>query len=404
LFRLALLVIAAEQCTLYGAPHSLYTGKARSYLRKQGIAYRELMPSHPTYVRDVAPTIGRMIIPVVVTRTGDIIQDTIDIIDHFEATGSRYPAYPSSPLQHVLAVIIEFYGNQSLLKHAMHYRWSFREQQAAFLQRAFSARAPEGAAEKIMARMHSYLPQLGVTEQTIPLIERSYEALLAILDQHFSAHPYVFGGHPTIADYGLIGPLFAHLGRDPVPANIMKQRAPNVFRWVERMNAPDLDSPEFPDRTSDLFEQDSIPKTLEPLLAHVAAEIFPELTDKLAFLDEWVAKHRPQDGEPVTEKPHQRRLGLVRTHFRGMPIEAGVEPYLVYVLRRVDRVLTALSADEIARVDAALASFGLLAARMGKRNYSVGRRNHIEVWEKCSESDRSLSSASPNAHQRQGKT
>jgi glutathione S-transferase len=374
-------VTVREQCTLYGAPHSLYTGKARSYLRKQGIAYRELMPSHPTYVRDIAPTIGRVIIPVVVTAAGDIIQDTIDIIDHFEAKGSRYPAYPSSPLQHVLALIIEYYGNQSLLKHAMHYRWSYREQQSAFLERAFSARAPQGAAEKIMARMQSYLPQLGVTEQTIPVIERSYEALLAILDKHFSAYPYVFGGRPTIADYGLMGPLFAHLGRDPVPANIMKVRAPNVFRWVERMNAPDLDSPEFPDQAAELFEHDAIPATLEALFAHIAAEIFPELTDKLTFLDEWIATHRPQDGAPVTEKPHQRRLGVVSTQFRDVPIDAGVEPYLVYVLRRVDRVLAALPAAEKARVDAALTTLGLQHARIGERRYSVARRNHIEVWE-----------------------
>ena len=30
--------------TLYGAPLSLYTGKARSYLRRQGIAFREEQP------------------------------------------------------------------------------------------------------------------------------------------------------------------------------------------------------------------------------------------------------------------------------------------------------------------------------------------------------------------------
>jgi hypothetical protein len=115
--------------TFYGAPHSLYTGKVRCYLRKQSIAYRELLPSHPSYVDDIAPQIGRNIIPVLVTPDGMIVQDTIDIIDHFEIQGVALPAYPGTPLQHVLAIIIEYYGSQALLKHAMHYRWSYLEDQ-----------------------------------------------------------------------------------------------------------------------------------------------------------------------------------------------------------------------------------------------------------------------------------
>ena len=31
-------------CTLYGMRASLYTGKARSYLIKQGIEYQEMVP------------------------------------------------------------------------------------------------------------------------------------------------------------------------------------------------------------------------------------------------------------------------------------------------------------------------------------------------------------------------
>ena len=80
-------VLAPASYILYGAPHSLYTGKARCYLRKQRIDYVERLPSHPTYVNEIAPTIGRNIIPVIVTSSGQIIQDTIDIIDHFEANG-----------------------------------------------------------------------------------------------------------------------------------------------------------------------------------------------------------------------------------------------------------------------------------------------------------------------------
>lgn len=367
---------------LYGVPHSLYTGIARCYLRTQGIGYVERTTAHPAYAERIMPAIKRGIIPVVETPDGTIIQDSLDIIDHFEARGVPYSAYPEGPLQRVLAVIIQYYGMQGMLRHAMHYRWSYREQQEGFLRSAFIGRAADGRGEKVMARMSSYLPRLGVTGDTIPAIEQSYEQLLAILNTHFAEHPYVFGGRPTIADYGLIGPLFAHLGRDPVPAGIMKVNAPWVFRWVERMTAPGLDAPEFPEYDDDLVAGDAVPETLMPLLSHLAAESFPELTDKLAFMDALVEEHQPEDGTPVSAKPHQRAVGLVDTHFRGVPVQAGVEPYLVYVLRRADRALAACTADERDRVLAFLEDAGLRQALPGDRGYSVDRRDHVEVWER----------------------
>lgn len=372
----------ADSYVLYGAPHSFYTGKVRCYLRKQNIAYREIGTAHSSFAQHIVPKIGRAIIPVLVTPDGAVIQDSIDIIDHFEARGARYPAYPAGPLQRVLAIIIEYYGGQVLLRHAMHYRWSFYERQAGFLQDAFSGGRESATAEKVMARMQAYLPQLGVSERSIPAIERSFESLLDVLDAHFAQHPYLFGGVPSIGDYGLIGPLFAHLGRDPVPAQLMKTRAPRVFRWVERMTAPDLDVPEFPAHEPAFLPGDAVPATLEPLLRHMTEDMFPELTDKLAFMDEWIGQRQPRHREPVTEKPHQRRLGSVMTRFRGTAIESSVEPYLVYVLRRADEGLKERNGSERARVVAYLARFGLERALPGARGYSVGRYNNIEVWER----------------------
>ncbi|WP_339842825.1 glutathione S-transferase family protein [uncultured Halopseudomonas sp.] len=365
---------------LYGAPHSLYTGKARCYLRNQGIPYMERATTHPDFAARILPQIGRGIIPVLETPDGQVIQDTVDIIDYFEKRGVPYPVYPDGPLQRVIAVIVEYYGGQSMLKHAMHYRWSYLEQQENFLVHAFASGSGAAMAEKIMGRMQAYLPRLGVTEQSIPEIEASYEALLAILDAHFEQMPYLLGDRPCIGDYGLIGTLFAHLGRDPVPAQIMKLQAPRVYRWVERMTAPGLDVVEYPERDAHFWPGDAIPPTLEPLLEHIASEIFPELSDKLAFIAEWVARTRPADGEPVTEKPQQRQLGMVNTTFKGIPLEVGVEPYLLFLLQRAADVLAELAPTESERVEAYLERFGLMAAVPQGLAYSVARRNNIEVW------------------------
>lgn len=366
--------------TLYGAPHSLYTGIARSYLRTQGTPYIEVSTRHPDFLKQIVPVIQRGIIPVIETPDGQIIQDSLDIIDHFEQQGVPYPVYPDGPLQRVLAIIIQYYGCQALLPHAMHYRWSFREQQEGFLWDAFASGSGEDMAEKIMGRMNSYLPQLGVTDQTIPAIEQSFETLLQVLNAHFTEHPYLFGGRPSIGDFGLIGPLFAHLGRDPVPAGMMKIRAPRVFRWVERMTAPGLDTPDFPDCGTNFLPDDAIPETLEPLLAQIATEIFPILTDQLAFLDGLIAEHDPADGQPVSAKPHQRYVGLVESRFCGEPVQVGIQPYSLYILRRADKMLAASSVDAQARVREGLSARGLDAALPGDRGYSVDRRNHLEVW------------------------
>lgn len=365
---------------LYGVPHSLYTGKVRCYLRNQGIAYIERPTSHPDFAQRIVPQIGRGIIPVLETSGGEIIQDTIDIIDYFEQRGVPYPAYPEGPLQRVVAVIIEYYGGQAMLKQAMHYRWSYREEQEAFLHHAFASGSGADFADKVMGRMQSYLPRLGVTRQSIAHIERSYESLLDLLEEHFKHLPYLLGGRPCIADYGLIASMFAHLGRDPVPAHIMKTRAPRVYRWVERMTAPGLDVVEYKDTPPELYVDDQIPPSLEPVLKHIAGDIFPELSDKLRFLDEWVEREQPGDAQPVTEKPQQRQLGMVQTHYHDAPIEVGVEPYLMFLLQRAVNVFDGLKASQADQLMASLRAYGLDEAVPLGRDYSVGRSNNIEVW------------------------
>ena len=58
--------------------------------------------------------------------------------------------------------------------------------------------------------------------------------------------PFLLGNAPSLADYGMMGPMFRHFGQDPTPAEIMRQRAPLVFEWVARMwHAEAVASPAF---------------------------------------------------------------------------------------------------------------------------------------------------------------
>jgi glutathione S-transferase len=364
---------------LYGLPHSLYTGPARAYLRKSGVAFVERAPREPEFRQQVMPAIGRSIIPVLVTPQGQIVQDSVDIIDHFEAVGTAHSAYPDSPRQRFLAHLLQLFGSQGLLRTAMHYRWSYYDVQGAFLDHAFGVSGAEDDPSRgAMRKMQSYLPGLGVRPDTIPLIEQGYHDLLAALEAHLSVHPYLFGGRPSIGDYGLFGPLFAHLGRDPVPADIMKRQAPAVFRWIERLHAPDLDIPDM--READgWLPGDAVPDTLEALVAEMGAEMGAELGAKLTALEDHFQRLAPADGDPVSAKPHQRTIGLAASRYRGVPDEVGVQPYLLYMVQRTEAALAALSAEDRRWADDLLARNGLSAIGT-PRQAQVDRRHHIEVW------------------------
>ncbi|MFQ3324860.1 MAG: hypothetical protein ACJAZT_001884 [Gammaproteobacteria bacterium] len=69
---------------LYGMPASLYMAKARSYLRKQHIPFVERAGGDSYYSKNIVPVVGRMIMPVLETPDGDLVQDGADIIDYFE--------------------------------------------------------------------------------------------------------------------------------------------------------------------------------------------------------------------------------------------------------------------------------------------------------------------------------
>jgi glutathione S-transferase len=362
--------------TLYGLPHSLYTGKARAYLRKQGIAYRERPPSDPRFAEHVVPQIKRGIVPVVELEDGRIFQDTVDIIDHFEDRGdTRFPARPGAPALAAIGHLFELYAVVGLTRHAMHYRWSYLDRQEAFLRDAFGVSGDEERTQATMNRMHSYLPMLGVNADTIPEIEASYRELLGVLTEHFARWPYLLGGRPGIGDYALFGPLFAHLGRDPVPLEIMQKTAPKVFRWVERMHAPDLDAVEYGDANANFAALDDLLPTLGPVLNLIARELQPDLLDRLSMLEKHVKSGAASPGAPVTAKPHQRVIGQVETAFRGVAYTGGVQPYTFFLWQRM---LDAAAGDTRAR--AVFAQHGMADLIEAKLPIRVERAGHLEVW------------------------
>ncbi|WCL53852.1 glutathione S-transferase N-terminal domain-containing protein [Gimibacter soli] len=378
---------------LYGVPASYYTGKARAYMRKQRIDFEERSSAHPAFAKDILPKTGRILIPVLQTPEGEVIQDSDDIIGWFEDRGLyRASAHPAGALQRILSHAFNLFGSEGMTRLAMHYRWSVLGQQEAFIAAGFAhgvapELSPEAAlqmARPVMDKLAGYLPGLGVTPETIPLVEAAYHEMLAILQKHFEKHPCLFGAWPSLGDYGLYGPLFAHLGRDPVPAFEMKTKASAVFRWTERLSAPNLDIPEFPSyRVTGFLPDGEVPATIDAFCRFMADEMLTELADQVAALARWLEANDAAEGAPVVDKPHKRSIGRVETHYRGKPITTGLSPYRMLLLQKLQDAFDALTADEQAKVRDYFAKVGLaplLTLRPARR---VERRGNIEVWGKA---------------------
>jgi glutathione S-transferase len=375
----------------YGMPHSLYSGKARSYLIKQHVDFEEMTPGHPRYGEKVMPAIQRWIIPVLETPDGEIVQDGTDIIDWFEKHGlARHSAYPESPRQRITSLIFEMFGGEGMVRPAMHYRWNFDETNLDFIEDQFGLFAmPSAPREKRLeiirkstGRMRAAAVMFGVVPETIPVIEEAYEELLDELNAHFAETPYLLGGTPTIGDYGLIASLFAHLGRDPYPAQMMKRRAPALFRWTERMNAWGADMSEFLDYPEALLPGDEIPATLKTLLKRVASDYLPEIRAFTAFTNDWLAENPDLPADtPVGGEKLVRAIGKCTFEWRGKTFDVGVMPYRFYLLQRIQDAFDALGEEDRKSVGALLEETGLSEIMTLRSTRRVGRKNNIEVWE-----------------------
>ena len=358
----------SEPYRLYGAEFSLYSGKARSYLRKKGIAFEETKASLNVYRKFIIPRTGVRYIPVIQTPDDEVIQDTTQIIDHLEQRFPERSVYPDTPRQKLVSLLLEVYGDEWLVIPAMHYRWNFPEQNEHFIYGEFGGivapRMPgfirRWLGRKVGDKFRGFVPRLGITEATIPALEASYEQLLKDLDAHFERYDYLLGGRPSIADYGFIGPLYAHLYRDPAPGKLMRELAPNVVAWVERMISDEVAEGEF-------LPDDEIPETLLPVLKRMAAEQLPVLLDTDALLDRWVRDN------PDTEQV-ERFIGMHKFRIGDAEGERVVLPYALWMFQRAVKYYQGL--EDTQGVDQLLTDTGFGDALKTGLSHSLERREN----------------------------
>lgn len=344
--------------TLYGSYASYATAKPRSYLRKKGIPFVERVPGTPRFREYVRKTSDNHRIPQIETPDGQVIQDSIAIFDALESQFPEPPAYPPGIRQQIAARLFEFLIDATLGRSAWHYRWNYKDDNYDFVGREFGRSfSPHGADEElahfgevIAERMNGFRTSIFAdTPDVRPLFDVLYLDALKILEEQFRLYPYLFGGLPSIADYILMGPLFGHFGRDPVPSNIMKLKAPRVFRWTEHMNTPEIVSPEHHDVRQAYLADDEIPEGTLAFLCFCLENYSAAILESVDLFNDWaIAQTRKSSGDLLSDRPkdHEPIIGRFTTRIRGVSIQQSVATNEIWVIQRVLDWIDELSKSE----------------------------------------------------------
>jgi glutathione S-transferase len=314
---------------------------------------------------------------------GEVIRDGAAIIEHFEAANGR-PSQPAGPKQQIISALFDVIGTDGLLRPAMHYRWNFPADNLEFVRYHFlhsqrDTPEREEKTEAMMNRMRHAAMIFGVTDQSRNVVESLYLEYLEALNAHFEQYAYLLGWRPCVGDFGLLAPMYGHLGRDPHPARLMQQRATRVARWVERMNRPDQDAPEYFDARSGFLADDEVPETLLTVLRVLAEDFVPETRAAAEYINTWLAENQPEAGEPAVGRLAQA-AGVAKFSLRGETINALAQPYRFYLLQRVQDIFADLnSADRVAVADMldACGMSAILSATLDRR---ISHSDNLEIW------------------------
>lgn len=228
--------------------------------------------------------------------------------------------------------------------------------------------------------MQSYLPKLGVSEASIPVVEEAYEDLLDLMNEHLRQHPFLMGGRPCLADYAMMGPLYAHLARDVYPSSHMKKRAPFVYRWVERMNAGDDGMAEFFDWDKELPADDALPDTLLPILSYFVNDYAPELVAVIEIVNARAREDGVEPGSPVLAEG-ARGIGERQVAYRGLTLDLGMRHFTFYMLQRPILYFQSLTGSEKKSASGLIESIGATDLLGLKLERKMARVDGVEIFE-----------------------
>ena len=266
---------------------------------------------------------------------------------------------------------MELLASEGLVRLAWLHRWMF-EENYSFVKSDFGRSfKPQGSDEELLKygnliadRMMSYgLPRS--TPEARAELDRTYQQLLGLFEAHLIQHPYFLGGHPSAADYAIMGAMHAHLGRDPAGLRMMQDHAPRTFRWVENMLTPEVQSPEFFDVPVAYLQNDEVPTTALNILKFLATEFCQQFVLGALAFDHAMSEEPPEPGTMLDSEHDQPTLAARSVHYLGVDHQHKTSLYAVWLGQRAQRAYQSLSQQHQSDVDALIIDAPLLADLLG---------------------------------------
>ncbi len=392
---------------------SYFSGKVRAYLRyKERMGdlvdgFEDVLATQELIAGWLTPATGSGAVPQMQTGDGAWVQDSSDIIDFIEARHDEVPVAPNAtdaPRQALASYLIELLADEWMVVPAFWERWYYCLPEAEpnhldynTMQWGSAFAAGASGTERLAAGRfvienlfalseartnpkgtYAGLVHLGCTEATEQAWWASMENILGLLDVHFGAHDFVLGGLPSLGDFGLLGPLYAHLYRDATSGFMLRTQHPIVSEWVERTNGHNVSARTYDQRLYSLGEngelvgrpatsdggqwltEDRVPSSLDALVAVFFDEMWPMLTSTMektaAFIES--DAHEPGGGLPgktfTADLPwyaHQTGEGALTHDFEigGIQSRRMVVPYHVWMLQRLAVIVEEATASEAGR-------------------------------------------------------
>jgi hypothetical protein len=162
----------------------------------------------------------------------------------------------------------------------------------------------------------------------------------------------------------------------------MQVSAPNVFRWVERMNMAEVFVDEaMASAKGQLVTSDDLPESLLQIMRFIADDYLPEITAHVERANSWLERHpEVETGSPTNNKSMKSGMGLAPFEWRGASIETVVIPYRFYLLQRLQDAFDRQPQDDQTAIRTVFESTGLgnlFSLRTGRR---MERQDNQEVW------------------------
>ncbi len=231
-----------DRYRLIGTNGSPYSMKMRAIMRYRRLPHDWVMrtPAIRAELTDVKPPL----IPVLqLPEDGSHHVDSTPMAYLLE---ERHPGarsiIPDDPGHGFLCDLIEDMADEWGTKAMFHYRWARKVDQDYAARWIVNDSQPELEGEAYDAAVAAFTDRqvgrmalVGCTPQNAPVIEATYHRVLALLDGHVGLDSYLFGGRPSLADFGWFGQLKT-LATDPTPAGIMRTSAQRTYDWVRQMD------------------------------------------------------------------------------------------------------------------------------------------------------------------------